>query len=163
MPKDTLKNEFTDVAHSVGLREKNYRIFDYRVRYLSESRQEILEELVRVKKDFSPDIVIGPSQNDRHQDHQVVANEMVRAVKDCSSIICYELPWNHVRFDTQLFVRLERKHIDKKIELLSKYHSQVSLNKPYFSEEFITGWAKMRGVQVKSEFSEAFEVVRWMI
>jgi LmbE family N-acetylglucosaminyl deacetylase len=152
-----------DVVSSIGLREDMYKVFDYRVRYLHEHRQKILEEMVSTNRDFSPDLVVGPSLNDHHQDHQVVAREMIRAFKRSSSIISYELPWNHIEFNTQLFVRLERAHIEKKFQLLEKYRSQIVLKKPYFAEEFIFGWAKMRGVQIGSDFAEAFEVARWII
>jgi LmbE family N-acetylglucosaminyl deacetylase len=158
-----LKREFLSVINSIGLGEEMYRIYDYKVRYLHEHRQEILEEMVRTNRDFSPDLVIGPSLNDHHQDHQVVAREMIRAFKSSSSIISYELPWNHIEFNTQLFVRLQKTHIDKKFQLLRKYNSQITLRKPYFAEEFIFGWAKMRGVQVGSDYAEAFEVARWII
>jgi N-acetylglucosamine malate deacetylase 1 len=162
MPRDTLRKEFMDVAKSLGLDEKSYRIFNLEVRYLSQNRQLILDEMIRIRKDLSPDIVIGPSLNDHHQDHQTVANEMLRAYKNTSSILCYELPWNHVEFNTQLFIKLEDSHIEKKIRLLKKYDSQISLERPYFSEEFIRGWAKLRGVQVNAGFAEAFEVIRWI-
>lgn len=163
LQRDTLRREFISVTRILGLSENNYKIFDFRVRRLHEHRQEVLEELVRARKDFTPDLVIGPSLNDYHQDHQVVAWEMTRAFKNTSSIICYELPWNHVTFNTQLFVKLEEKHIEKKAELLGNYKSQLILGRPYFSRDFIFGWARMRGVQIRSEFAEAFEVIRWIL
>jgi len=163
MPKDALKKEFLKVISDLGLKEEDYQIMNFRVRRLHEYRQEILEELVKIRKDFGPELVIGPSLNDYHQDHQVVAWEMTRAFKNTSSIIAYELPWNHVAFNTQMFVKLEEKHIKKKVELLKNYRSQQILNRPYFSEDFIFGWARMRGVQVRAEFAEAFEVIRWIL
>ncbi len=162
-PKDTLHNEFLDVASSIGLKEKDYKIFDFKVRYLPSHRQEILDEMIKMKKDYSPDLIIGPSLNDNHQDHEVVAKEILRAFKDSSSIISYELPWNHIQFNTQLFVKIDESHLNKKIELLKKYDSQIKLDRPYFSKDYIRGWAKMRGVQVKAEYAEAFEVTRWIL
>lgn len=162
VPRDTLKREFLAVADSMGLDPSHYRIFDFSVRYLSEHRQQILEEMVKAKREFQPDLVIGPSLNDHHQDHQVVANEMVRAFKNSSSIICYELPWNHTEFNTQLFIKLKKDQIDRKVDLLSCYRSQVGLGRHYFSRDFIQGWARMRGVQVDAEYAEAFEVIRWI-
>jgi len=162
-PPDTLRREFLGVAGAVGLAQKDLRIFDFHVRYLPQHRQEILEEMIRMKKDYAPDLIVGPSLNDHHQDHEVVAKEMLRAFKDSASIICYELPWNHTEFNTQLFVKISEDHLAKKIDLLKKYRSQIELDRAYFSEEYIRGWAKMRGVQVKADFAEAFEVVRWIL
>lgn len=163
MPKDTLKNEFCSVLGNLGLKEKNCPVYNFQVRSLHKHRQEILDELVRMKDDFDPDMVVGPSLNDLHQDHQVVANEMIRAFKTQSSIICYELPWNHINFMTQLFIKLKKDYIARKCNMLDEYQSQIMKNKLYFSKQFIYGLAKTRGVQCNANFAEAFEVVRWMI
>jgi LmbE family N-acetylglucosaminyl deacetylase len=163
LPKDTLLKEFINVIKSIGLKKDNYKIFNFKVRRLNDYRQEILEEMIKIRKNYSPELVIGPSLNDYHQDHQVVANEMIRAFKTTSSIISCELPWNHIVFNTQFFVKLEKKHIDKKIQILNNYKSQIRLQKKYFSHELIIGWAKMRGTQVNADYAEAFEVARWII
>jgi len=163
MKKDTLEKEFLSVTKKLDLREDQYIINHFQVRKLHEKRQEILELLVQIRNKFLPDLVIGPSLNDFHQDHIIVATEMVRAFKGAASIISYELPWNHVTFNTQLFVKLDKKHIEEKIELLKLYNSQIIKRRSYFSEEFILGFARTRGVQLNTEFAEAFEVIRWMI
>jgi LmbE family N-acetylglucosaminyl deacetylase len=160
---DTLKKEFINVVTDLGLNEKNYKICNFKVRYLHEKRQNILEQLIKIRTDFNPDLVIGPSINDYHQDHQVVANEMIRAFKTVSSIISYELPWNHVTFNSQLFIKLEEKHISAKCNLLNNYESQILNNRPYFSTEFVYGLATTRGIQCNSKYAEAFEVIKWMI
>ncbi len=161
MPKDTLAREFEKVVKDYGLGEDQREILEFRVRHMSEHRQEVLDHLVRVRTKFQPDIVIGPSMHDYHQDHQVVANEMVRAFKSSASIICYELPWNNVRFDSQLFVTLEERHIEMKWKALQEYYSQMVNRRGYFEREFIFGMARTHGVQCNNRFAEAFEVIRW--
>jgi LmbE family N-acetylglucosaminyl deacetylase len=163
MPKDILEKEFLEIIADIGVLEDNYEIFKFKVRHLHKHRQEILENLIQIRNSFCPELVIGPSINDFHQDHQVVANEMVRAFKSNSSIISYELPWNHITFNTQLFVKLNDHHLSLKYKRLKKYKSQFDLNKPYFSQEFIYGLASTRGVQCNSKYAEAFEVIRWML
>lgn len=163
LPKDTLKREYLNVLNTLDLNEDCSKIFDFKVRNLDNYRQEILEELVKARGEYHPDVVIGPSLNDFHQDHQVIAHEMVRAFKTTSSIICYELPWNYINFNTQCFIKLKRAHIEKKCEVLNNYRSQLMKEKPYFSREYIYGLAKTRGIQCDSEYAEAFEVIRWML
>lgn len=163
LPKDSLLNEFMDVLASYQLENGQSRIFNYQVRNLDRHRQAILEELIHIKNQFRPDLVIGPSKNDYHQDHQVVAHEMIRAFKSAASIISYELPWNHVTFDTQLFIKLQRSHLVKKCEVLQHYKSQLMNERNYFSEEYIYGLAKTRGIQCNAEYAEAFEVIRWVL
>jgi len=103
------------VIELLGLDKSGYLIENFQVRKLTEKRQDVLEILVNVGKKFKPELVIGPSVHDYHQDHLVVANEMIRAYKMKSSIICYELPWNQVFFQSQFFVKLDEKHIKNKI------------------------------------------------
>jgi len=162
LPSDTLKKEFLDVCKKLNLNESQYLIYNYAVRTLPDFRQEILEKLVKIKNEFNPDLVIGPSLNDYHQDHQVVANEMIRAFKSSSSIISYELPWNHVTFSNQMFVKLSKEQIDKKVELLASYQSQLIKKRSYFSEKFIQSLANVRGMQIGTDYAEAFEVIRWI-
>ena len=162
-PKDTLKKEFLKVVKNLGLNEKNYKIHNFKVRHLQENRQDVLEELIKVRDEFKPELVIIPSLNDYHQDHQVVANEAVRAFKTNASIIGYELPWNHVSFDTNLFIKLDEKHMNKKFELIKNYKTQFEEGRKYFSKEYVFGLAKVRGIQCNSDYAEAFEIIRWMM
>lgn len=163
MPKNILKEEFGKVCSELNLNDQHIKIFNYPVRKLIDHRQDVLEHLVQIRETIRPDLVIGPSLNDFHQDHQVVANEMVRAFKSTSSIISYELPWNHIQFRTQLFVRLSGEHMQQKMKLLSHYSSQITKGRSYFSKEFVYGLAATRGVQIRTEYAEAFEVIRWKL
>jgi len=160
LPKNILSDEFMRVIKKLNIQK--YLINNFKVRHLHERRQEILEILIRIRNEFKPDLVIGPSLNDYHQDHIVIANEMVRAFKTLSSIICYELPWNHTTFQNQLFFKITKKQLHEKMALLNFYTSQKTKKREYFSEEFIKGLAKMRGVQINTEYAEAFEVIRWI-
>ncbi|MBI68484.1 MAG: GlcNAc-PI de-N-acetylase, partial [Phycisphaerae bacterium] len=113
--KDSLKNEFLSVANELNLDANQYQIHNFKVRYLHQKRQEVLQLLCDERIKYDPDLVIGPSQNDVHQDHQVVSNEMIRAFKNSTSILAYELPWNQFNFNSQYFVRLSKNNIQKKI------------------------------------------------
>ena len=158
--RGVLEAEFEAVMELVE--PTTHAVLDYTVRRFNERRQDVLEDLVRIRNDLQPDLVIGPSLEDFHQDHVVVANEMVRAFKTGSSIVTYELPWNHVNFETQLFYSLTDADVERKIEQLSMYESQIEdRSRPYFREEFVRGLAAVRGVQCDSRYAEAFSVIRW--
>ncbi len=162
-PSNILVKEFMSVIELLGLDKSGYLIENFQVRKLTEKRQEVLEILVNIGKKFKPDLVIGPSVHDYHQDHLVVANEMIRAYKMRSSIICYELPWNQIFFQSQFFVKLDEKHIKNKIKILNQYQSQINQSKSYFSKDFIRGLASTRGAQIGYKYAEAFEVIRWIM
>lgn len=160
MPKDILKREVKAATQSLGIKLENLIIFNYEVRKLNYVRQEILEDLIALRRENTFDLVFLPSLTDIHQDHTTIAKEGLRAFKN-TTILGYELIWNNLTFNTQCFVHLEEKHINKKIEALSKYASQGF--RDYLSPEFIKSLARTRGVQIGSSFAEAFEVVRLVI
>lgn len=160
---NTLEMEFKEVINKLGLKDGNFVIHNFKVRHLHSRRQDVLEELIKVRDSFGPELVVGPSLNDFHQDHTVVANEMIRAFKSNCCVICYELPWNHIKFDTQFFMRLREDDIEKKIEMLKSYKSQLMKKRHYFTDEFVRGLASTRGAQIDTRYAEAFEVVRWII
>ncbi len=159
MPPDTLKCEFCEAMPMLGVPLSNLTIYDFKVRRLSYHRQEVLDAMVSLRTKIKPDLVLMPSGNDLHQDHQVVNAEGQRAFKDMS-LLGYELPWNHINFSAQAFFTLEKRHIEKKWAALQCYRSQLTLDRLYLKKEFVEGIAKVRGVQIKTEWAEAFEVMR---
>jgi len=159
----TLNREHMEASEEIGLKSISRLAFDFTLRHLSERRQEELDRLVALNSEFKPDLVIGPSLNDFHQDHQVVANEMVRAFKNSSSVICYELPWNHIAFNVQLLMKLDARHMRAKLKMLRKFKSEVAVRGKYFSKELTYGIASLRGSQAGTEYAEAFEVLRWVL
>jgi LmbE family N-acetylglucosaminyl deacetylase len=159
-PRNTLEIEVREAIKILGINPNNLIIYKFQVRKLNYVRQEILEELIKIKIKISPDLVFIPSPNDLHQDHYTVAMEGKRAFKQIS-ILGYELPWNNITFHTQSFIKLEERHIIKKIEALKAYKSQQ--NRFYANEEFIRSLAITRGTQISVRYAEAFEVIRWVI
>lgn len=161
-PPTVLKDEFRAAMSALGVPPQNLQVEGFPVRQLSAHRQEVLEELVRVRARVRPAIVFAPASTDVHQDHQVVHAECLRAFKDLT-VWGYELPWNHVGFDANAFVRLERRHLDAKWIALQQYKTQFDLGRSYFSREFIEALAVVRGTQIKVPFAEAFEVERMRV
>jgi LmbE family N-acetylglucosaminyl deacetylase len=158
--EDILKVEIKQATAVLGLDPKNLMIFDYQVREFPRWRQRILEDMVLLHKEIKPDLVVMPSTSDTHQDHAVVREEGFRAFKDCS-IIGYEMPHNNLSFNTDLFIRLNEFQLGKKIEALECYKSQG--HREYANREFVESLARIRGIQIKTEYAEAFEVIRWVI
>lgn len=154
-----LKQEFFAAMDSMGIPKDHCYIYDYPVRVLSYHRQEVLDNLIKLKKNIQPASVFLPAGADLHQDHQVLHVEGLRAFKDIT-LWGYELPWNHVTFSANAFVALEKSHIESKWKALQAYRTQLELERPYFSWEFIESLARIRGTQVKEKYAEAFEVVR---
>jgi len=159
-PKNILEIEVKEATKVLGINPSNLLIYKFHVRKLNYHRQEILEELIKIRNNIKPNLIFIPSPNDLHQDHLTVSQESIRAFKQYS-ILGYELPWNNITFNTQCFIKLEEKHIIKKIEALKCYESQK--DRFYANEEFIRSLTTIRGTQIGTKYAETFEVVRWVI
>jgi N-acetylglucosamine malate deacetylase 1 len=156
--KNVLVNEMKAATKLLGIPESNVFLLDYQVRKFNYQRQEILDDLLRIKKAISPEFIFMPSVADVHQDHSTIANEAIRAFK-FSSILCYELPWNNLVFNPCCFVSLKEEELQQKCNAIAAYKSQA--HRSYANEDFIISLAKVRGVQAGQKYAEAFEVIRW--
>ncbi len=159
-PKNILEVEVKKATKVLGIPESNLIIKNYPVRRFSSFRQEILEDLVIMKREIQPDLVFMPSSFDVHQDHTTIFQEGRRAFKN-TSILGYEFMWNNFSFSSTALVNLELRHIQKKVEAMEQYESQNL--RFYAKERLIIGSANFRGLQISKEYAEAFEVIRWII
>lgn len=159
-PSDILITEVKEATKILGVKPENLILFDYDVRTFGYHRQEILDDLIKLRTEIQPDLIFMPALNDVHQDHHTIAEEGMRAFK-FNSIMSYELPWNNFSFSTSSFVHLDETYIQIKVNALQAYQSQA--HRPYSDEDFIRSVARTRGVQIGTRYAEAFEMVRWII
>lgn len=156
-PSNILEIEVRNATKVLGILPEHLHIFKHKVRKLNFVRQEILEDLVKLKRELKPDLVLMPSLNDIHQDHSTVSHEGLRAFKD-STIFAYELLWNNITFETRCFIKLTEENINTKFSALQEYKSQGF--RDYMSKDFIFSHSRTRGVQSGNQYAECFEVVR---
>ncbi|HRY32915.1 MAG TPA: PIG-L family deacetylase [Bacteroidales bacterium] len=158
LPPDTLVREVRQATSIMGI--EDLLLFDYEVRVFSSKRQEILDDMVKLAREYKPSLVLTPASTDIHQDHGVIHAESQRAFK-YNRLLGYELPWNTTVMTTSCFSAVEEKHILKKTEAILSYRSQAFRH--YYSAEFIRSLAYTRGTQAGTQFAEAFEVIRWLL
>jgi N-acetylglucosamine malate deacetylase 1 len=159
-PEDTLIREVTAATAVLGIPRKNLFLYDFPVRRFPEKRQDILQKMIELRAKIEPQLILCPSLNDVHQDHQTIAQEALRCFKK-QSILCYEEPWNNISFSTNCFIKLDKCHLESKIEALKCYKSQK--HRTYISADSVRALAITRGTQLEGGYAEAFEVVRWML
>jgi len=160
LPEWTLRDELGKATAVLGIPKENVIILDHQVRHFPENRQLILDDLIKIGNKVNPDLVLTPSPHDIHQDHSTIAQEAMRAFKRIC-ILGYELPWNNYTFNNQAFSKLEKHHLEKKIEALACYKSQRLRN--YFQKDYLLGISRAHGVQIGCEYAEVFETVRWIL
>lgn len=154
---DTLEKEVKKAVPLLGVLLEDIVLLDYDVRQFKTERQRILEDIILLRKKYEPEKIFLPSPTDFHQDHQVISEEGSRAFKN-STVLGYEMPWNNTSFNTRAFMKLEERHIEKKVLALMEYKSQQS--RDYINREFIYSLARVRGVQIGCHFAESFDVIR---
>ena len=158
--RDVLATEVRHATARLGVRAENLHVFRHPVRRLNFARQDILEQMIALRREHRYDLVLTPSRSDVHQDHATVTAEALRAFKN-TTLLGYELIWNNLRFDATLMVKLQARHVQAKADALACYASQGK--RDYMSCEFLFSLARARGVQIGAEYAEAFEVMRWVI
>lgn len=160
LPKNILSAEVKLATSVLGIASDDLYIFDYEVRKLNYFRQNILEDLISLRKSNNFDLILTPSLFDIHQDHLCVSQEAIRAFKNVT-ILGYELVWNNIQSESSCISVIQKKDLDKKINSLKQYSSQGF--RQYLSPDFITSLATVRGTQVGVNYAEAFEVIRLII
>jgi len=159
-PSDILKSEVREATKTLGIKQADLILFDYEVRTFPAYRQEILDDIIHLKIDLKPDLVLLPSTYDTHQDHQVIAQEGFRAFKDIS-MIGYEAPRNNLTFSANIFIALTEEQFQLKLQAIKCYRSQLS--KPNCFDSFFQNLAQLRGEQIGVKYAEAFEGIRWVM
>ena len=153
-----IKSEQLSASRFIGVATENIAIYDFPVRQFDSHRQEILEILIQLKANTMFHQVFTPSRSDIHQDHSVICAESIRAFKN-TSILGYELPWNDIESKHNYFYSLNSKHMSAKEEAINCFKSQQ--HRAYSAEDMIS-LAKVRGMQIKTSYAEAFDLIRWV-
>lgn len=102
-----------------------------------------------------PDLVLAPRADDAHQDHSLLGR-LVPTVWRGPMVLHYEIPkWDGDLARPQVYVALETAVLDRKITLLDRvFPSQRS--RDWWDDELFRGLARLRGVESRSRYAEAF-------
>jgi N-acetylglucosamine malate deacetylase 1 len=157
---DTLEREMRQACATLGVPDDHVRVYGMAVRHFPEHRQELLDRLLDLKRELDPSLVVAPTSNDVHQDHQTLAAEALRAFKT-TSMLAYEMPWNSFHFHTECYVRLTEDDLQRKLLAISCYKTQG--DRPYSDPDYHRSHLRMRGMQAGGDLAEAFDVVRWVL
>jgi LmbE family N-acetylglucosaminyl deacetylase len=156
-PKNALETEVKLATRKLGIKKKNLIIYRFPVRKFNEHRQAILEEIIVLKNKIKPELVFMPSSFSIHQDHQIIYQEGIRALKH-NNCLGYDLPWDTLKFATDHFYKLTRNDVEIKWQALRFYKTQRW--RFYLNKEFIYGLARVRGAQIAHLYAESFETIR---
>lgn len=150
-----LRTEFLNATGVLGVAGAECLAFD--VRTMPERRQEVLDEMLRMRREYDPDVVLCPSRSDTHQDHATIAAEAVRAFRGITTL-GYVLPWNCPSVNVTTWRRVHFADVTKKVAALKCYASQAG--RPYATEEAVWAHVQLAGLQAGMRYAEPFETIR---
>lgn len=127
---------------------------DGRLPAVWERVKDLLEKLARTVR---PALVLAPQQSDAHQDHRLLA-QLVPTVWRDELLLGYEIPkWDGDLGRPSHYVPLTPELARRKWELLDGcYPSQRG--RDWWDAETFLGLARLRGVECRSPYAEAFTV-----
>ncbi len=153
-PIDILRTECKAAAKHMEITDLT--IHELPVRDFPAYRQDVLEMIYALRKENDFDLVLTTWVNDLHQDHKIVAEETFRAfMKSDVSVLSYEIAGNSPGFTPEVFVPLTEEDVDKKIEMLNLYKSQVE-KRGYFTINAVKSVMGYQGHHCGAPFAEAF-------
>lgn len=122
-----------------------------------EVKQSLEDVAGRLAAAGGVDVVLAPTLDDAHQDHRLVA-ELVPTVWRDHLVLGYEIPkWDGDLGRPQLYVPMDDDLAREKVRLLGKaYPSQAG--RDWWDDETFLGLARLRGVECRSRYAEAFTV-----
>lgn len=124
--------------------------------------QRVKDAVESVARSESPDLIVAPSSADAHQDHRTIG-EIVPTVFRDHLYLAYEIPkWDGDIGRPTVYHPLTEDVARRKVELLHKcYPSQRG--RDWWDDEVFLGLARLRGVECRARYAEAFTCAKLVI
>lgn len=132
----------------------------------------LINEIMKVINEIKPEVVYMNNRSDIHTDHQIVAKAVLSSTKsfrfpfikkilmyECISETEFSPPLPENIFMPNIYSDIS-DYIDKKIEIMKTYESEVQIPPMPRSLENIKALARFRGASCGVNYAEAFMLVR---
>jgi len=141
----------------LGVPESHDIIETFETRKFPAARQEVLEYLLKLRREFKPEIIFCHSENDIHQDHNVVTQEALRAYRGLT-VLGFDVVRSSYNFFPHFMVEVSKEDVDKKIEALTKYKTYH--DKYYFDAKLLRATMIRHGALAERDYAEGFDILR---
>ncbi len=153
---NVVKEHFNSMA-ILGVPKENVIVGQFETRRFPEQRQEILEYMINLNKDFHPEIVFVHTKADIHQDHATVTGEALRAFRG-TTVMGFDVIRSSYGFFPSFLVEVTKADVEKKIAALAEYHTYD--NKYYFDPAVTRATLIRHGALAERHFAEGFDILR---
>jgi len=156
----TLKHVVKELYASMsvlGVSKEKVIVQEFTTRKFPDMRQEILEYLLELRREYKPEIVFVHTRQDIHQDHNVVTEEALRAYRGIT-LLGYDVVRSSYGFFPHFLVEVTKEDMEKKIEALLQYETYH--DKYYFDAELLRATMVRHGALAEKLFAEGFDILR---
>ncbi|MEP7134601.1 MAG: PIG-L family deacetylase [Chloroflexota bacterium] len=152
-----VKGEHLESMTVLGVPEEKIILGPFITRVFPDSRQEILEYFLKLRKDFKPDLIFVHSKQDVHQDHNTMTDEALRAFRGIT-VLGFDVVRSSYGFFPHFLAQVTEEAVNKKIEALSKY--ETYRDRYYFNSELTRSIMVRHGALAECPFAEGFDILR---
>ena len=129
----------------------------FTTRVFPDSRQEILEYFLSLRRDFNPDLIFVHSKQDVHQDHLTMTDESLRAFRGIT-VLGFDVVRSSYGFFPHFLAEVTEEDVEKKIEALACY--ETYRDRYYFNRELTRSIMIRHGALAECPFAEGFDILR---
>ncbi len=141
---------------------KRVRLHSFADSYFPADWKAIKMEMQRMAAEISPDLVLTHRLDDRHQDHRILGDLSWNAFRN-HLLLEYEIPkYEGDLGQPNLYIPLDGPTAELKIERLRSAFPTQS-DKPWYDVRVFEGHLRMRGIECRAEFAEAFYVRKFCL
>jgi LmbE family N-acetylglucosaminyl deacetylase len=159
--KNPMLKKVVDELHAsmqvLGVPVDQVIVEKFATRDFPDLRQDILEYLLKIRREFKPDVVFVHSRADIHQDHNVATEETLRAYRG-TSVLGFDVVRSSYGFFPHFLIEVNAEDVDKKIEALAQYNTYS--DKYYFDPALLRATMVRHGALAERTFAEGFDILR---
>ncbi|KAF0107013.1 MAG: hypothetical protein FD146_2123 [Anaerolineaceae bacterium] len=154
--KTVVEEHYASMA-ALGVPKEKVALGKFVTRNFPDARQEILEFMLKLRREFQPEVIFVHSRQDLHQDHNVVTDEALRAYRGIT-LLGFDVIRSSNGFFPHFLVEVNEEDVNKKIEALSQYKTYA--DKYYFGAELLRAINVRHGSLAERPFAEGFDILR---
>lgn len=155
-----LKNVVQEQRASMGvLGVSSNRIIvgEFETRRFPQARQEILEYMLEIKRNYQPEVVFVHTKADIHQDHATVTEEALRAFRG-TTVLGFDVIRSSYGFFPNFLVEVTESDVERKLASLAEYETYQG--KYYFDPNITRSTLIRNGALVERPYAEGFDILR---
>lgn len=154
---DTARKEGFSAARIAG-----YELIEGKLKTFSLTNSEQLSQIILQSiKHVQPELIVSHWANDAHLDHRAIGTSTLHCARHIPRILFYQSNWysSEAAFKPNFFIDIS-SYFDRKIELVKTYESELKRTQNLWLE-WLKNKDQLSGLQIQTDYAEAFEMVKW--